>query len=176
MLKYVFTFGAIAISLSIPILLQILLLIYNCKLGGANMVMPLSTLWLWIAHMSHSPCLKICIFKTTFWDIIHISCNSLILSVHFSGIEHMYKSCMTTAPQRSTDSLVVLFFPIHSPQVLDSHQSFFSYGFYYLGKGNGNPPQYPMAGKAHGWRSLVGYSPWGCKESDTTERLHFCLS
>ena len=21
-------------------------------------------------------------------------------------------------------------------------------------------------------RSLVGYSPWGCKESDTTERLH----
>ena len=23
------------------------------------------------------------------------------------------------------------------------------------------------------WRSLVGYSPWGCKELDTTERLHF---
>ena len=22
-------------------------------------------------------------------------------------------------------------------------------------------------------RSLVGYSPWGCKESDMTERLHF---
>ena len=22
--------------------------------------------------------------------------------------------------------------------------------------------------KSHGWRSLVGYSPWGCKESDTT--------
>ena len=27
--------------------------------------------------------------------------------------------------------------------------------------------------KVHGWRSLVGYSPWGCKESDTTEQLHF---
>ena len=27
--------------------------------------------------------------------------------------------------------------------------------------------------KFHGWRSLVGYSPWGRKESDTTERLHF---
>ena len=23
--------------------------------------------------------------------------------------------------------------------------------------------------KFHGWRSLVGYSPWGCKESDSTE-------
>ena len=28
-------------------------------------------------------------------------------------------------------------------------------------------------GKSHGQRSLVGYSPWGCKESDTTERLQF---
>ena len=26
-------------------------------------------------------------------------------------------------------------------------------------------------GKSHGPRSLVGYSPWGRKESDTTERL-----
>ena len=24
-----------------------------------------------------------------------------------------------------------------------------------------------------GWRSLIGYNPWGSKESDTTERLHF---
>ena len=31
--------------------------------------------------------------------------------------------------------------------------------------------------KFHGWRSLVGYSPWGRKESDTTEQLHYiCLS
>ena len=26
------------------------------------------------------------------------------------------------------------------------------------------------------WRSLVGCSPWGCEESDTTERLHFHFS
>ena len=26
-----------------------------------------------------------------------------------------------------------------------------------------------LPGKSHGWRNLVGYSPWGCKESDTTE-------
>ena len=30
-----------------------------------------------------------------------------------------------------------------------------------------------MPGKSHGLRSLVGYSPWGHKESDTTERLLF---
>ena len=31
-------------------------------------------------------------------------------------------------------------------------------------------------GKFHGQRGLVGYSPWGCKESDTTEQLTFSLS
>ena len=30
-----------------------------------------------------------------------------------------------------------------------------------------------MPGKAYGPRSLMGYSPWGCKESNTTEQLHF---
>ena len=30
-----------------------------------------------------------------------------------------------------------------------------------------------MPGKSHGPRSLIGYSSWGHKESDTTERLHF---
>ena len=33
-----------------------------------------------------------------------------------------------------------------------------------------------LPGKSHGWRSLVGCSPWGCEESDTTERLHFDFS
>ena len=30
-----------------------------------------------------------------------------------------------------------------------------------------------LPGKSHGWRSLVGCSPWGHKELDTTEWLHF---
>ena len=30
-----------------------------------------------------------------------------------------------------------------------------------------------LAWKIHGWRSLVCCSPWGRKESDKTERLHF---
>ena len=34
---------------------------------------------------------------------------------------------------------------------------------------------YP-SGKSHGWRSLVGCSPWGCWKSDMTERLHFPFS
>ena len=40
------------------------------------------------------------------------------------------------------------------------------------GEGNGNPLQF-LPGESHGGRSLVGYSPWGRKELDMTERLHF---
>ena len=29
-----------------------------------------------------------------------------------------------------------------------------------------------LPGESHGQRSLAGYSPWGQKESDTTERLN----
>ena len=39
------------------------------------------------------------------------------------------------------------------------------------GGGHGNPLQYSCLKNPHGQRSLTGYSPWGCKESDTTERL-----
>ena len=43
-------------------------------------------------------------------------------------------------------------------------------------EGNGNPLQYSLPGKADGQRSLVGCSPWGRKESDMTEWLHFHFS
>ena len=37
----------------------------------------------------------------------------------------------------------------------------------------GQPTPVLLPGKSHGLRSLVGYSQWGHKELDTTERLHF---
>ena len=38
-------------------------------------------------------------------------------------------------------------------------------------EGNGNPLQYSCLGEFHEQRILAGYSPWGCKELDMTERL-----
>ena len=40
-----------------------------------------------------------------------------------------------------------------------------------LGGGHGNPLQYSYLENPHGQRSLVGYSPWGLKWSETTEWL-----
>ena len=39
-----------------------------------------------------------------------------------------------------------------------------------------HPTPVLLPGKSHGWRSLVGCSPWGRWESDTTEQLHFHFS
>ena len=41
------------------------------------------------------------------------------------------------------------------------------------GEGNGKPSPVFLPGKFHGERSLVGYSPWGCKESDMTAQNAF---
>ena len=39
-----------------------------------------------------------------------------------------------------------------------------------------HPTPVLLPGKYHGWRSLVGCSPWGRSDSDTTEQLHFYFS
>ena len=40
------------------------------------------------------------------------------------------------------------------------------------GEGKGYPFQYSCLGNPMDGRTWRGYGPWGCKESDTTERLH----
>ena len=39
-----------------------------------------------------------------------------------------------------------------------------------------HPTPVLLPGNSHGQRSLLGCSPWGLEESDTTERLHFHFS
>ena len=41
------------------------------------------------------------------------------------------------------------------------------------GEAKWQPAPVLLPGKSHGWRSLVGCSPWGREQSGTTERLHF---
>ena len=53
------------------------------------------------------------------------------------------------------------------PEPLAIHELQFRFSYPVL-----TPHSSTLAWKSHGWRSLVGYSPWGCKELDMTERLH----
>ena len=65
----------------------------------------------------------------------------------------------------------------HCPQAPPFH-SFILYYIYYGAsrRRQWHPTPVLLPGKSHGWGSLVGCSPWGRKESDTTERLHFHFS
>ena len=45
-----------------------------------------------------------------------------------------------------------------------------------MGRRKWQPTTVFLPGESRGWRSLVGCSPWGCWESDTTDRLHFRFS
>ena len=49
-------------------------------------------------------------------------------------------------------------------------------GIKVLWRGQWHPTPVLLPGKSYGCRSLVGCSPWGLKESDMTERLHFHFS
>ena len=50
------------------------------------------------------------------------------------------------------------------------------YIVYFYWRGQWHPIAVLLPGESHGWRSLVGCSPWGCEESDMTEQLHFHIS
>ena len=53
----------------------------------------------------------------------------------------------------------------------------FIYSSVYMWRRQWHPTPVLLPGKSHGWRSLVGCSPWDCEELDTTERgLHFHFS
>ena len=47
---------------------------------------------------------------------------------------------------------------------------------HYFWRRQWHPTPVLLPGKSHGRRGLVGCSPWGHTESDTTERLHFHFS
>ena len=70
---------------------------------------------------------------------------------------------------------------LHSIQFYEQHVlsqgfHFFSEAHLYSWRRRWHPTPVFLPGKSHGQRSLVGCSPWGCEESDTTERLHFHFS
>ena len=65
--------------------------------------------------------------------------------------------------------LTVFFSHSFSAQILSFHRK-------WCWRRRQHPTPVLLLGKSHGWRSLVGCSPWGREESDTTERLHFHFS
>ena len=60
----------------------------------------------------------------------------------------------------------------------NKHSHFLSHIFKYVWRRKWQPTPEFLPGESHGQRSLVGYSPWGRKESDMTEQLstYICIT
>ena len=94
---------------------------------------------------------------TAKWEILPLLANSLLLSL--PACHHLPLRAEGSKNQHWRN-----LYAAGAPSLFVSLQ---------FGRRQWYPTPVLLPGKSHGWRSLVGYSPWGCKESDTTERLHF---
>ena len=110
---------------------------------------------------------------TTTTNITHVfrrsSVDYDICLLARSSLMFRHDSCLPfSSHQQSFTHLFVFFLPglsLPSQVLVQSSVSFW--------RRQWHPTLVLLPGKSHGQRSLVGYSSWGCKESDTTERLHF---
>jgi len=85
----------------------------------------------------------------------------------FKFKDRMVTSAVLWGPWASQVALVVKNLPASAGDIRDAGSV---PGLERLpGKGNSNPLQCSCLQNPHGQRSLVSYSPWGCKELDTTE-------
>ena len=66
--------------------------------------------------------------------------------------------------------------PHNLPHTPNSKDLFLPFCLLWWWRKQWHPTPVLLPGKYHGWRSLVGCSPWGREESDMTEWLHFHFS
>ena len=108
----------------------------------------------------------------------------MCISLDFSVCCSLSKEGNST---RLQESWLILIFSWHHPRedIRTSYQKdesssvplgLFRQGCRWRRRRQWQPTPVFLPGKSHGWRSLVGCSPWGSEESDTTEQLAFHFS
>ena len=86
------------------------------------------------------------------------------LNLSLLGLLHWQADSLLLAPPEKPPKFCIRYFYIIS--LFESHYNL-------VRRRQWQPTPVLLPGKSHRERSLVGCSPWGHQESDTTERLHF---
>ena len=121
-----------------------------------------------------------------------VGCHFLLQCMKVKSESEVAQSCPTLSNPMDWASLIIMCFPDSSVGKESTCNAGNSASIPGSGRSpgveNGNPLQYSCLenlglqrmghdwAKSHGQKSLVGCSPWGREESDTTERLHFHFS
>ena len=105
-----------------------------------------------------------CIEQGTLFSILFYAVGHCWLSILYIAV------CMCSSQASDLSPLTYSCFPFGNHKfVFDIYKSISR-------RRQWHPTPVLLPGKSHGRRSLGGCSPWGRKESDTTERLHFHFS
>ena len=118
--------------------------------------------------------------KQLFLPILVINFIECLINVHwgYSGLFYYiywYEACTFLKPSLSTSDFIrtslVAQMVKHLPTKWRPRFDPWVRKIFWRRKWQPTPVLLPR--KSHGQRSLVGYSPWGCRESDMTEQLNF---
>ena len=111
-----------------------------------------------LSHPNHSSCSHPTESRKFRWTPVSCCDSSLSASPEQEG--------------RSKAYMLGLLFPFRSCLALREKST----SYFGIWRRKWQPIPVSLPGKSHGQRSLAGYCPCGCKESDITEPLHFTLA
>ena len=112
--------------------------------------------------------------------VVHLLSCFCLFKWHF-GLDRKESACNTGDPGsipvllNISLNITISFLPLTSTDDFWklSQEGQLTWSSVVLWRRQWHPTPVHLPGESHGWRSLVGCSPWGRWGSDTTERLHF---
>ena len=126
--------------------------------------------------------------KSLFFSISTLLFSHSILDFSLQHLPHSFRFCLFPVYFTSLNSMkevmVLIFFNLfliegkllYNVVLVSAIQQWESVIIIHPQRRQWYPTPVLLPGKSHGWRSLVGCSPWGHEELDTPERLHFHFS
>ena len=135
------------------------LIIFVAMVNGIDSLVSLSDFSFSLYRIASDFCVMI-VYPETLLNTLIRSSYFLIIYLGFS----MYCIMSSANSESFTSFLIWIFFLYFSSLIAVARRR------------QWHPTPVLLPRKSHGWRSLVGCSPWGCEESDTTEQLHFHFS
>ena len=116
----------------------------------------------WLSHLTS--------FQPSFIkEMMYILC--LYIFIPTDSSTSGYRTCIMSSTLKTISPLIPLLYLVETYWFSLQYLKSFSFPTFLRRRRQWHPTPVLLPRKSHGQRSLVSYSPWAHKESDTTERL-----